>query len=190
MFGKSSKAASDAELVQRCNTGDREAATAAFSALYERHREYVLRVAMRYGQDPDLAAEALQETFTQFLKQFPPPGPGLRLTAQLRTYLYTIAKNAAITALRRSARLTSAIEDLDQLPAPPTQDRSSDAIDQALAALPGGQREVLQLRFVDGYSIAEIAEALGVPPGTVKSRLHNAVNRLRSIPEIKDLFGE
>ena len=48
--------------------------------------------------------------------------------------------------------------------------------------------EVLQLRFVDGLSLAEIAQALNVPVGTVKSRLHNALRHLKDDPQIKDLF--
>ena len=187
MFAKSSKRLSDSELVAQCNRGDGHGAV-AFTTLYERHREYVLRVAMRYARDPDLAAEALQETFAYLLRQFPPPGPGLTLTAKLRTYLFAIAKNAAITALRKTARFDSAIEDLDALPAPPPPSSDTTAIDAALSALPGPQREVLQLRFVDGYSLAEIAAALGLPLGTVKSRLHNALRRLKSDPQIRDLF--
>ncbi|HMB73025.1 MAG TPA: sigma-70 family RNA polymerase sigma factor, partial [Gammaproteobacteria bacterium] len=86
------------------------------------------------------------------------------------------------------ARFDSAIEDLDALPAPPPPSSDTTAIDAALCALPGPQREVLQLRFVDGYSLAEIAAALGLPLGTVKSRLHNALRRLKSDPQIRDLF--
>lgn len=190
MFGKSSRRLSDSDLVEQCNRGDGPRAAAAFTTLYERHREYVLRVAMRYGHDPELAAEALQETFTHLLRQFPPPGPGLRLTAQLRTYLYPVAKNAAITAFRKAVRFDSAIADLDSLPDAAQPSSDTEAIDAALAMLPEPQREVLQLRFVDGYSLAEIAAALGIPPGTVKSRLHNAIRHLKSDPQIKDLFEQ
>lgn len=188
MFGKSSNKTSDAELVDRCNHGDRDSAAAAFTMLYQRHRDYVLRVALRFTRDPELAAEALQETFTWLLRQFPPPGEGLTLTAQLRTYLYTLAKNAAITAMRKMQRFESAVDDPDTLPAPDTPATDTDAIDAALAGLPPAQREVLQLRFVDGYSLAEVAQALDVPVGTVKSRLHNAIRQLKNDPKISDLF--
>ncbi len=53
-------------------------------------------------------------------------------------------------------------------------------ISAIVAALPAGQREVLLLRFQDGFSLEEIGTALGIPVGTVKSRLHNALSSLRS----------
>lgn len=188
MFGKSSKHVSDAELVETCNTGDARAATRAFGMLYERHRDYVLRVAMRHVGDPELAAEALQDTFTWLLRRFPPPGPGIELTAKLQTFLYPIARNTAISALRKSARLESVIADLDELPSATVPAQDADAVDHALARLGGAQREVLLLRFVEGLTLAEIAESLDIPVGTVKSRLHNGLRRLKENPEIKDLF--
>ena len=114
MPAKSSNKPDDYELVAICNSGDAAAATRAFSLLYERHREYVLRIAMRYAHDPDIAAEALQETFTWLLRRFPPPGPGIELTAQLRTFLFPIARNAAISALRKMKRFESAVDDPDE----------------------------------------------------------------------------
>jgi RNA polymerase sigma-70 factor (ECF subfamily) len=188
MPAKSSNQPDDAELVAICNSGEADAATLAFSMLYERHRDYVLRVAMRYAHDPEIAAEALQETFTWLLKRFPPPGPGIELTAQLRTFLYPIARNTAISSMRKSARHESAVADPDELPAAPAHDGNEDAIDRALAGLGARQREVVQLRFVDGLTLAEIASALDLPLGTIKSRLHNALKQLRETPEIKDLF--
>lgn len=188
MFGKSSKQVSDSELVALCNTGDSDLATQAFAALYERHREYVFRVAMRYVRDPELAAEALQDTFTWLLRRFPPPGPGIELTAKLQTYLYPIARNSAISALRRNTRFESAVPDPDELPASPPAPDNADAIDVALSRVAGRQREVLLLRFVDDLSLAEISAALDLPLGTVKSRLHNGIRQLKDMPEIRDLF--
>ena len=57
-----------------------------------------------------------------------------------------------------------------------------------LASLSTEQREVLQLRFVDGLSLAEIADAMEIPLGTVKSRLHNALTSLRKDPRTKNFF--
>ena len=59
-----------------------------------------------------------------------------------------------------------------------------------LANLPAQQREVLMLRFVDGFNLEEIANALEIPLGTVKSRLHNALKTLRDDPRTKELIGE
>jgi len=178
---------SDEELVAICNVGDADEAARAFEALYRRHRDFVLRVARRFTRDRDLALDALQETFTYLLHKFPPAGDGLTLTARLSTLLYPAAKNAAITAVRKARRFAgSGDEALESLPA----DRPPDGepIDAALAALSPERREVVTLRFVDDLSLAEIAAALDLPLGTVKSRLHLALKELREDSRIKDLF--
>jgi RNA polymerase sigma-70 factor, ECF subfamily len=178
---------SDEELVGVCNVGDAESATAAFEALYRRHRDFVLRVARRFSGDRELALDALQDTFTYLLRKFPPAGDGLHLTAKLETLLYPVAKNSAITARRKAARLSGAgDEELEELPAAP--EPRSDSLDAALARLSPERREVLTLRFVDDLSLAEIAIALQVPLGTVKSRLHLAIKDLREDPRTNDLF--
>jgi RNA polymerase sigma-70 factor, ECF subfamily len=178
---------SDEELVAACNRGDADEASRAFEALYRRHRDFVLRVARRFTRDRELALDALQETFAYLLRKFPPAGSGLTLTARLPTLLYPAAKNSAITALRKSRRHAGAADvELDELPADVTQEY--EPIDGALAALSPERREVLTLRFVDDLSLAEIAVALDIPLGTVKSRLHLAIKELREDPRIKDLF--
>ncbi len=178
---------SDAALVQTCNQDDSRAAQAAFEAIYLRHKDYVLRVALRFTPDIDLALDALQDTFVQLLRRFPPAGDGITLTARLTTLLYPIARNATITALRRAGRFPVADDVVpDQLPARP--DLDDDDIARLLSALPIGQREAITLRFVDGMSIREVAQALDIPEGTVKSRLHQGIARLRASPALKDFF--
>ena len=65
----------------------------------------------------------------------------------------------------------------------------ADELDKLLAVLPAHQREALTLRFVDGLSLDEIAQALDIPLGTVKSRLHLGIARLRSSPALQDFFS-
>jgi RNA polymerase sigma-70 factor (ECF subfamily) len=178
---------SDEELVAICNAGDALEAARAFETLYRRHRDFVLRVARRFTRDRELALDALQETFTYLLNKFPPAGDGLVLTARLSTLLYPAAKNAAITAVRKARRSAGAGDAmLEELPAETPAD--AEPIDAALAALSPERRELLTLRFVDDLSLAEIAVALDVPLGTVKSRLHLALRELREDNRIKDLF--
>ena len=74
---------SDPALVEVCNSGGRADATAAFGLLYRRHRDYVMRVALRFSSDREIAADTLQETFIYLLRKFPPSGEGLVLTARL-----------------------------------------------------------------------------------------------------------
>jgi DNA-directed RNA polymerase specialized sigma24 family protein len=100
---------SDQELVRLCNVGNAAEAARAFDAIYQRHKDYVIRVALRFVRgDHDAALDVLQETFSYLLRKFPPSGDGLTLTAQLTTFLYPVAKNSAITLLRKAARFPAA----------------------------------------------------------------------------------
>ena len=178
---------SDEALVGICNEGDGRAAADAFEVLYWRHKDFVLRVALRFAPDVDTALDVLQDTFVQLLRRFPPSGEGLLLTAKMTTLLYPIVRNAAISARRKASGLPLA-DDVapDDLPAPPARD--ADGIGRLLAELPPGQRETLTLRFVDGLTLEEIAQALDIPLGTVKSRLHLGVAALKSSPLAKELL--
>lgn len=183
---------SDRELVELCNRGDRDEAVQAFETLYRRHRDYVTRVALRFGADRETAVDVLQETFLYLLKKFPPAGEGLVLTAQLRSLLYPVAKNLTLSSLRQRERTDAPEEfDPDRLSAPSAADpleRDPARLSSALSRLSPERREVLLLRFVDDMSLQGIADTLSIPLGTVKSRLHLAVKDLRNSPEIKD-FG-
>jgi RNA polymerase sigma-70 factor (ECF subfamily) len=185
---------SDAELVAALNRGD----LSAFDALYYRHRDWVVRLAARFaGNDAD-ALDVLQETFSYLLRK----GPGLRLTAAMTTFLYPVVKHLSLAAKRKRMRqpTLSAISQPDdsERTSEPTQ-ASADQPDAqsirselsaVLAALPETHREVLLLRFVDGLSLQEIAEAMELPVGTVKSRLHNGLATLRSDPRTRAYFGK
>ena len=177
---------SDAELVALCNGGTRDEATAGFESLYRRHRNYVVRVSLRFCSDREIAADVLQETFLYLLKKFPPSGDGLTLTAQLRSLLYPVAKNLTLNVLRRQRRLAPSELDPDQLPDPKSIDPRYEDLSRLLSTLSSRHREVVLLRFVDGMSLNEIAEVLEIPTGTVKSRLHLATRALRSIAETDD----
>lgn len=179
---------SDAELVEQCNTGSRDVAAKAFEVLYARHKDYVVRVAYRYLRDADLVLDVLQETFTYLLKRFPPPGDGLTLDAKLQTLLYTVAKNSALSVLRKNNRADVASErDPDEFAAADTPDSE---IGQLLSGLSPTQREIVALRFIDDMSLADIAKALDVPLGTVKSRLHTSISALRNSPYVKAYFNK
>lgn len=178
--------ATDVELVERCNSGDAATARHAFALLYERHKGFVLKVANGIVHDHALALDALQETFTYLLRQFPPTGDGLELRAKLTTYLYPIARNAAISQLRKAKRLPEGDLNPDDLPAAPATDDAD--VRSVLQELPADRREVVLLRFVHDFSLADIADALDLPLGTVKSRLHGAIQQLRNSPKVKHFF--
>lgn len=176
---------SDAELVGVCNRGGRDAYR-AFETLYKRHKDYVVRVAMRATGSPELALDALQDTFSYLLTRFPPPGDGLTLTARLTTYLYPIARNYAVDHARRAGRLVGG-EEPDELAGAGLDDEGRD-LARVLARLPAERREILELRFIDDLSLADIAAALDIPLGTAKSRLHAAIQTLREAPETRAAF--
>ena len=176
---------SDAELITAINRGSH----AAFEELYRRHRDWTVTLAFRFTGDEALALDVMQETFLYLLRKF----PGFELRAQMRTFLYPAVKNLSIAARRKAGRCQagdSENEILSSLPAPETGIASDGELAAVLANLPAQQREVLVLRFVDGFSLEEIADALEIPLGTVKSRLHNALKTLRDDPRTKEMIGE
>jgi len=177
--------ADDAALVASVNRGEVD----AFAELYQRHRDWVVRLAFRFTGDEALALDVMQETFLYFLQKF----PGFELRASLRTFLYPAVRNLSIAARRKARRCQSdgaGLEALDnQAVIGSTPGRLQD-LQSVLAGLSEAHREVLLLRFVDGLSLEEIAFATEAPLGTVKSRLHNALKLLRENPRTRELFAE
>ncbi len=179
----------DSELIDLCNSADRETAARAFGSLYSRHKDYVQRVAFRYVRDADQALDVLQETFSDVLRKFPPGGPGIKLSAKFSTLLYVIAKNSSISIRRKMIlREAGSRVDPDELPAA----EYDDAFDLGglLRGLSPRQREIITLRFVDDHSLQDIAGILELPLGTVKSRLHTAISAMRNSPSVKEFFDK
>lgn len=159
----------------------------AFGALYGRHREWAWRVARRFCGE-DLAHDAVQEAFLYLARKG--AVSSFALTSRLTTFLYPALKHEAQAALRKSARtLGAGAAALAQVPAPAPADADAD-LRQVLANLPDEQHEAVLLRFVDGLSMAEIAAATGVAEGTVKTRLHHAIRKLREDPACRQYFGQ
>jgi len=169
----------DAELVGLIQQGD----TGAFDILYSRYRGWVMALANRFTGNQDDALDVLQETFAYLLRKL----PGLTLTARLTTFLYPAVKNLSLEA-RRKRRPGVAIH-FDDLPAPAIPDNDPRAeLFIVLQNLSPDHREVVLMRFVDDLSLEEIATALQIPTGTVKSRLHHAISLMRADPRIKQYF--
>lgn len=169
---------SDEALIAAVNHGD----TAAFEVLYYRYRDWVAHMAFRFTGDRDLALDVLQETFLYFSKKF----PGFRLTARVTTFLYPAVRNYSIAARRKGERFV--LE--ETIPESAAAEKPQDTIGDLISALPEEQQEVLLLRFVDGMSMEEIAAALRIPAGTVKSRLHYAIKTLRESDRTKKFFEQ
>lgn len=174
----------DDELVAAANRGE----VAAFETLYRRHRAYVWRVAFRVLRHGPDAEEIAQETFLRWFDQF----PGFELTAAVTTYLHTIARRLALNAARQRARPADAAGPLNHTadrPARVATDRETEALERLLGGLNEDHREVVLMRYVDSLHLDDMAAVLGIPVGTVKSRLHAAVDALRRDPRTTAYFG-
>jgi RNA polymerase sigma-70 factor (ECF subfamily) len=158
----------DQQLVDAINAGDAD----AFDVLYYRHRDWTMRLAVRFTGHHDDALDVLQETFAYLARKF----PGFVLTAALTTFLYPAVRNFSIAARKKRQRSSGGD---DQLPllvenaAPENSSREELAV--SLQSLSADHREILLMRYVDEMTQPEIAEALDLPQGTVKSRLHHAI---------------
>lgn len=182
----------DAELITALCRGE----ASAFDVLYERHKEYVGALALRFAGNPDDALDVLQETFSYVARK---AGAGrFELTAAMTTFLYPVVKNTAI-AIRKKRRREPNVSEETMAAAPSSGDPGAingggvedprSELSIVLSGLPETHREVILLRFVDDFSLEEIASTLGIPIGTVKSRLHHAIAALREDPRAARYFS-
>ncbi len=169
----------EAALVVRANRGEQ----AALAELYLRHRDWAVALAWRFTGSQDDALDVMQSAFEALFKQF----PGFELRSSLRGYLFPVIKNRCISLFRSRRKIVSleAVRSGEHEPEAlqgwhPEPDGD---LQRLLAELPAEQAELVKLRFGLGFKLAEVAEAQGVALGTVKSRLHNALKKLRNFLE-------
>ncbi len=178
----------DSTLAARARDGDSQ----AFVELVVRHQDRVFRFVLRMLGSRDDAMDLAQDTFIRAWQAM----PRWREDAQFGTWLLQIARNAALDALRR--RQVVAFEPLDDDvfradpgPGPEAQWHTRQRfqiLETALQAIAPEHREVLLLREVEELSYAAIAATLGVPEGTVKSRLARA--RVAVLEQTRRIQGE
>ncbi len=172
----------DDALIAALNGGD----ASAFDAIYHRYRDWVVRTAYRITGNVDDALDVLQETFSYVFGKF----PGFILTAKVTTFLYPVVKNLALKARQRRGHHSTDIFLPERAVNDPAPGDPREELTALLTGLSEGQREVLLLRFVDDFSLEEIAHALSIPLGTVKSRLHLALAALKTDPALKKYFQQ
>lgn len=170
------KLPNDQDLLDAVAAGDET----AFATLYERHRDWVYRLAFRFTRDEALAADVTQDVFMHLLGR----AGKLQLHAKLTTYLYPVTRHAVLATLRKKRPALAGDDVLDGACAEPANE-SLGELAEAVADVPGPQREILLMRVVHDMSLADIAEALQIPLGTVKSRLHAALTTLREHPRAR-----
>ncbi|MCG9896218.1 MAG: sigma-70 family RNA polymerase sigma factor [Fimbriimonadaceae bacterium] len=161
------------EIIRKAAGGDQE----SLARLVRLHYEAVCRFCMR-RLGPDLGQDAAQETFVLMQKRL----PSYRGEARFSTWLLGIAHNQVRATARKRRREALPLEDWFPAPGPNPEEQGSDraALHSALSALTSEHREVVLMHEVEGLTYAEIAGIIGVPEGTVKSRLHHAFARLRT----------
>ena len=167
--------------------GPRAARASAMGELFELTRSPVHGIALRVTGRADLAQDAVQETFVDVLRGI----DAFRGDARLTTWLYRIAVRAAIRVASRAPGRAAPLPDelaTGDGGAPEALAQREDAarILAAMSRLPAPQRAVLALAALDDLPHTEIAAVLGVPVGTVYSRLHQARERMLAALERAD----
>ena len=168
-------APSDGELIQR--VGSRDAG--AFELLYRRYARPVFGLALRRLGDRMAAEEAVQETFAALWRSArtyrPERGPGA-------PWLYAVARNAIVDRARNKSEPTAEVPETASPELGP-EDRAEASyvswrVHRALEDLPRNERDVLELAYWGGLSQREVADFLGIPLGTVKTRARAGLGRL------------
>jgi RNA polymerase sigma-70 factor (ECF subfamily) len=160
--------------------GDRDAFAALFAHFAPRVKGYLLRLGLPDARAEELAQETLLAAWRRADRFDPASGSAA-------AWLFTIARNLRVDVARRD-RLAPRLEVMAAEPPPPQAAdtvveaaQHGNRVRAALAALPPEQAEVVRLSFFDDRPHAEIERALGIPLGTVKSRLRLAMARLRTL---------
>ena len=159
----------DQELVRRYLAGDRD----AFDELMRAHEDRVFAVCLRMMRDREAALDATQETFVTVLRKADRFGG----KAAFSTWLYRVAVNTCYDALRRNKRRRE--EPLPQHTDPADHSGGDliaaadlrPSIEEALAAIPIEFRTAVILSDLEGLPLQDVADLLGIPVGTVKSRV-------------------
>lgn len=174
----------DVELLREAARGD----LAAISIIYDRFAGLLLSMAEKILTDRAMAEDLVHDVFLEVWRHAASYDPA---RGSVRTWMLVRLRSRALDRMRsaRSRREvgsddsepTSALSDLDREDPSLEPDRKS--IRRALAELPAEQRQVLELAYFHGLTSSEIAERMGSPLGTVKSRTAAAIAKLRSVME-------
>ena len=180
---------SDEALVALVARGDEH----ALAELYDRFGRVAYGLALRIVRDPALAEDAVQEGFltvwrtaTRFVAE----------RAKARTWILTLVHRRAVDTVRREQPRRA--EPLEAAPQPTGEDTEEQAwlrlqrtrVQEALRRLPDQQREALELAYYGGFTQSELADRLGEPLGTIKSRMFAGLGRLRELLAENGLEGE
>jgi RNA polymerase sigma-70 factor (ECF subfamily) len=156
----------------------------ALAELYDRYGRTAYGLAFRILRDQALAEDAVQEAFLTVWRtasRFVPE------RGKASTWILTLVHRRAVDVVRREQRRHA--DSLDRAPEPAVEGVEEDAwlrfqrerVQEALRNLPDAQREALELAYYGGFSQSELAERLGQPLGTIKSRMFTGLSRMREL---------
>jgi RNA polymerase sigma factor (sigma-70 family) len=171
---------SDEQVLEAVGRGDHD----ALAVLYDRFGRLAYGLAFRILRDRALAEDAVQEAFLAVWRS---ADAYKRERAKPSTWILTVVHRRAVDLVRREERRRG--EPLEGAPEPTSDPADEDAslrerraaVQSALTALPGDQRQALELAYYGGLTQSELAERLGVPLGTIKSRMFAGLGRLREL---------
>jgi RNA polymerase sigma-70 factor (ECF subfamily) len=159
----------------------------ALAELYDRHHRVAYGLALRVVRDEALAEDAVQEAF---LAVWRTAGRFIPERAKASTWILTLVHRRAVDLVRREQRRRT--EQLTESEEVPTETSAADdawlrfereRVQTALKRLPDMQREALELAYYGGFTQTELAERLGQPLGTIKSRMFTGLAHLRELLE-------
>jgi RNA polymerase sigma-70 factor, ECF subfamily len=171
--------ATERALVERCRAGDDD----AFRELVDRYKDLVFALIARTVQDRGRAEDLAQEVFLRVHRGL----PYFRGEARLSTWIYRIVANVCVQEHARP-RAVSLDDDRTQV-RPAAADRQfgdielRDRLEKAIARLPANYRLLVAAHYLDGVQYEELAEALQLPLGTLKTQLYRAKQQLRRLLE-------
>ena len=156
----------------------------ALAELYDRYGRVAYGLSLRILRDETLAQDAVQEAFLAIWRT---AGRFMPERAKASTWILTLVHRRAVDLVRREERRRA--ESLELAPEPATAGADDDAwlrlrrerVQTALRQLPDPQREALELAYYGGFTQSELAERLGQPIGTIKSRMFGGLARLREL---------
>jgi RNA polymerase sigma-70 factor (ECF subfamily) len=163
------------QLVERATQGDHD----AFAELARAAVVRLDRAARLILRDPELARDAVQDGLIRAWRDL----PGLREPDKFDAWLHRLIVNACLDLARRRRRRVIEVE-LTEINSPLLQDHSHDSearelVDGVLRRLDERERAIVVLHYYLGLPLADVSAALGIPIGTVKSRLHRALGLMR-----------
>jgi len=178
-------AVNERELVERCRSGD----DGAFQELIDRYKDLVFALIARTVQDRSRAEDLAQEVFLRIHRGL----PYFRGEARLSTWIYRIVANVCVQEQSRPRAAAANVSLDDQRVSarvtPSAADRQfgdlelRDRLEKAIARLPSHYRLLVAAHYLDGVLYEDLAEALQLPLGTVKTQLFRAKQQLRRLLE-------